>query len=78
VWWPIPAKRTLWSKETINKNYLLNIIHHQKVRAIPLPRPPRRPLKNVTAQISPLVTWFIYHYPSSDRDIGDIVGDSDE
>jgi hypothetical protein len=52
VWWPIPAKRTLWSKETINKNYLLNIIHHQKVRAIPLPRPPRRPLKNVTAQIS--------------------------
>jgi hypothetical protein len=29
----------------------LNIIHHQKVRAIPLPGLPRRPLKNVTAQI---------------------------
>ena len=46
------AKRILWSKETINKNHLLNIIHHQGVRAIPLPGSPRRPLKNVTAQIS--------------------------
>jgi hypothetical protein len=39
-------------KKTINKNYLLNIIHNQKAHAIPWPGPPRRPLKNVTAQIS--------------------------
>ena len=57
----MPAKRTLWSKETINKNYLLNIIHHQKVRAIPLPGPPRRPLKNVTAQISLFEEAFTFN-----------------
>ena len=32
--WTMPAKRSLWSKETINKNYLINIIHRQEVCAI--------------------------------------------
>jgi len=31
----MPAKRSLWSKETINKNYLINIIHQQEARTIP-------------------------------------------
>jgi hypothetical protein len=57
----MPEKRPLWSKVTININHLLNIVHHQKVRAIPLPGPPRRPLKNVTAQISQAEEFFTFN-----------------
>ena len=31
----MPVKRSLWPKETINYNYLINIIHQQEARAIP-------------------------------------------
>jgi hypothetical protein len=31
----MPVKRSLWPKETINRNYLINIIHQQEARAIP-------------------------------------------
>jgi len=31
----MPAKRSLWPKEIINRNYLINIIHQQEARSIP-------------------------------------------
>ena len=31
----MPVKRSLWPKEIINRNYLINIIHQQEVRSIP-------------------------------------------
>lgn len=34
----MPVKRSIWLKETINRNYLINIIHQQK----PVPLPPAR------------------------------------
>ena len=30
----MPVKRSIWLKETINRNYLINIIHQQEARAI--------------------------------------------
>ena len=30
----MPVKRSIWPKETINRNYLINIIHQQEARAI--------------------------------------------
>ena len=31
----MPVKRSLWPKEIINRNYLINIIHQQEARSIP-------------------------------------------
>ena len=31
----MPVKRSIWLKETINRNYLINIIYQQEARAIP-------------------------------------------
>jgi len=31
----MPVKCSLWSKEAMNRNYLINIIHQPQARAIP-------------------------------------------
>jgi hypothetical protein len=62
----MPVKRSLWPKEIINRNYLINIIHQQEVRSIPPARASetaaeKRDSANLSAGVDIVGAWGIVY-----------------